>query len=429
MKKNTRKVLIILTIILIATLLSLLFIIFFTIPNLSLKGDKNIVLEFSNQYNEDGYNASLLGKDYTKKVKLKSNINYDKLGDYTIEYIIQNKLGTRNKKLKRNIKIIDTESPVITLIGSDLLLDLHQQYIEPGYSAIDNYDGDITSKIEIESNLDINKEGRYKILYRITDTSGNEAKVERNINVILKNITSVPILTYHNFMSDEEKRKYAASDKYVVSTTQFEKQLKYLKENGYNTISLEDFYKWYKGDITLTEKDIVIVIDDGNISSYIYAIPLLEKYNFQATIFVITGRIQDYEQTWDPTKNRFLDKNMINDIKNYHRSINLQSHTHNLHQQIDGKIAISVNTKQEIEEDFILSKNILDAEYLAFPYGGNTEFTEELLKKNGYKMAFGFGISGYGRATKSDNQYYIKRVNINAETTQKEFIEWLEVKQ
>lgn len=399
-----------------------------TIPNLVLKGSKNIELEYSNEYKELGYEASLFGRNYSNNVKVVNNINYEKLGNYKIEYTVKNQFGIGKKSLIRNIKIVDKTSPVMTLKGSDVILDLYQKYEEPGYTSIDNYDGDITNNVRIENNIDINKVGNYEIKYISVDSSGNKTELKRNVSVVQKNVTSVPILTYHNFMNSDEKKLYKSTDKYTMDVLVFEKQLKYLKENGYNTITLDDFYRWYKGEISLTEKDVVIVIDDGNISSYKYAIPLIEKYGFKATIFVITGRITNYDQEWDASKNKFFNQKIINDIKQNHKSIALESHTHDLHQIINGSQAISVKTKDEISEDFKVSRELLGAEYLAFPYGGNREFTGELLKNNGYKMAFGFGVNGYGLATKNDNQYYIKRVNINAETSMNEFINWLEVR-
>lgn len=428
MKKCNKLFLILFGICLLIVGLIFLLINYLAVPKIVLYGNKAVSLEFSTKYKEEGYSANFFGKDYTNKVKIKDNINYDKLGEYTIEYSTKNKIGTKHEIKSRNIKIIDTTKPVIELNGSDIVLDLNEKYNELGYKAIDNYDGDISGNVKIESDLDINKEGSYKIIYTVLDSSGNKAVVERNVIVTLKNVTSVPILTYHNFMSAEEKKQYYPYDNLVLPVSQFENQLKYLKENGYNTISLDKFYKWYKGEIILTKKDVVIVIDDGNISSYIYAIPLLEKYGFQATIFVITDRIKKQEQTWDPSKSRFFDEYKINDVRANHKNIDLQSHTHSLHQLFDGKPIITVKTKEEIENDFKISKEILNAEYLAFPFGANSQFTGEVLSKLGYKMAFAFGANGYGRATKNDDQYYIKRVNITSETTQRDFINWLEVR-
>lgn len=331
------------------------------------------------------------------------------------------------KKEKQNkATIVDNEPPVIELKGNNILLMVGDTYLEPGYNAFDNYDGNITSKVVVSGNVDTNKAGVYKLEYTVQDSSNNKFEIERVITVCEDNVDSVPILTYHNFMSEKEKSQFAPKDKYTVTIESFEKQLQYLKENGYKTITLDDFYMWYTNQIALTEKDVVMVIDDGNISQYHYAIPLIEKYGFNATIFVITGRITNNDVEWDPSQLQFFNQNIIDDIENNHKSIKLESHTNNLHQLIDNQVAIKVKTDEEIENDLKISKEILDASYLAYPYGWNTASSTEILKKLGYKMAFAFGQGNYGRASKTDDQYYIKRVNITAETSMREFVNWLE---
>lgn len=332
-----------------------------------------------------------------------------------------------SKKEKQDqTTIIDSEPPVIELKGNNILLMVGDTYSEPGYDAFDNYDGNITSKVVVSGNVDTNKVGVYKLKYTVQDSSNNNFEIERVVTVCESNVDSVPILTYHNFMSKKEKNKYASKDKYTVTVESFEKQLEYLKENGYKTITLDDFYMWYTNQIALTEKDVVIVIDDGNISQYHYAIPLIEKYGFNATIFVITGRITNNDVEWDPSQIQFFNQNIIDDIENNHKSIKLESHTNNLHQLIDNQVAIKVKDDKEVEEDLKISKEILDAHYMAYPYGWNTASSTEILKKLGYKMAFAFGQGNYGRASKNDDQYYIKRVNITAETSMREFVNWLE---
>lgn len=395
-------------------------------PKLILTDENDIIIEYPNEYKNDGYKAVFFGTDVTKDVIVKTNFDAKKVGEYKINYIVKNKLGIFSNKVQRKIKVVDTVPPQIELIGNDILLLVGDDYKEPGYTATDNYDGNITDKVVVEGNIDINKTGEYKLKYTVEDSSNNSFEIERTITVAQNNVSSVPILTYHGFMSREEKDQYVKGEKYTISAETFEEQLKYLKDNGYRTITLDDFYKWYTHQIFLTEKDVVIVIDDGNISQYQYAIPLIEKYGFNATIFVITGRIKDTDVKYDPAKTQFFSQAIIDDIKNNHKSIRLESHTNNLHQLIDGQAAIKVKTDEEIEEDLKISKEKLDANYMAFPYGWNTPSSAKILSKLEFKMAFAFGYGNYGRATMSDDQYYIKRVNINAETTMNEFIYWLE---
>ena len=394
-------------------------------PKLILKGNSNVEIEYSNKYVEEGYSAVFAGKDVSSYVEISSNINYNKLGSYEIKYVVKDKLGILKNVKKRKVTIVDTEPPKIKLNDNDKLLYLGEEYKEPGFTAVDNYDGNITNKVEIENNIDNKTEGTYEVKYRVLDSANNENIVIRNVTVSSNNVDSIPIFTYHGFMSDEEKNKYATNDKYTMSVSSFEEQLKYLKENGYNTITLDDFYKWYTNQIALTEKDVLIVMDDGHLSQYKYAIPLVEKYGFTATIFVITGRIKNEDQIWDPSINKYFSDYIIKDIKENHRTIYLASHTHYLHSTINGSCAMLSKTQDEIYNDIVMSKDIIDSEYLAYPFGCHTNASNEALKKANYKMAFDF--SADARATKNDNIYEIKRININADTTMQKFRKWLEV--
>lgn len=71
-----------------------------------------------------------------------------------------------------------------------------------------------------------------------------------------------------------------------VNPTNFEQQIKYLSENGYTFLFPEEiFYCDY------IEKSVVITFDDGRVDNYINAMPILEKYNAKATLYMISGDI------------------------------------------------------------------------------------------------------------------------------------------
>ena len=65
---------------------------------------------------------------------------------------------------------------------------INQEYKEQGAKAIDEKDGDLTDKIEIEGNVDTSKEGSYQILYKVKDDSNNETVKVRNVTVFKEEI-------------------------------------------------------------------------------------------------------------------------------------------------------------------------------------------------------------------------------------------------
>ena len=90
--------------------------------------------------------------------------------------------------------IVDTTAPVITLLGEDpVTLEVGDTYIDAGATAIDNYDGDITSSIVTVNPVDTNAVGAYMLSYNVSDASGNAAvEVTRTVNVV---DTTLPVIT------------------------------------------------------------------------------------------------------------------------------------------------------------------------------------------------------------------------------------------
>ena len=166
MNKNAKVSLIV---ILLIYVISVLFILL--MPNISLKGKNHITIKLEEKYKEPGYQATFLLQDKKNQVKVESNLNNKKVGTYKITYTLKN--GKLKTKATRTIDVVDQEKPVITLSGNSYACP-SKDYIEEGYQAIDNYDGDITSNVTITKQKD-------SILYSVKDSSGNSQKVTRKI--------------------------------------------------------------------------------------------------------------------------------------------------------------------------------------------------------------------------------------------------------
>lgn len=88
----------------------------------------------------------------------------------------------------------DTIPPVITLSGSsNIEIPLNSNFTDPGATADDNIDGDISAKITSTSTLDITKAGTYHITYRVVDAAGNSASVTRSVKVVEESTTGIII--------------------------------------------------------------------------------------------------------------------------------------------------------------------------------------------------------------------------------------------
>jgi peptidoglycan/xylan/chitin deacetylase (PgdA/CDA1 family) len=95
---------------------------------------------------------------------------------------------------------------------------------------------------------------------------------------------TIPVLMYHTIQNN-------ILDSYTVSINNFTAQMKYLHDNNYTTITLENFNQWQKGNFTMPKKPVILTFDDGYISVYENATPILDQYNYIGVAGVVTNSI------------------------------------------------------------------------------------------------------------------------------------------
>ena len=179
-KKKNNLILIPIIITIILILITLIIFIFFN-PLIKIKLiGKDETIEVFTKYKDKGVKI----EGTKNKVKIANKVNTNKLGTYTITYKITHLKTT--KIIKRKIKVIDTTKPEITLQGNEVTIYQNDTYNEPGYTATDNYDKDITSKVKVTNNIDNKKTGTYEVTYSVSDSSKNKTEIKRKVNVIEK---------------------------------------------------------------------------------------------------------------------------------------------------------------------------------------------------------------------------------------------------
>jgi len=199
----------------------------------------------------------------------------------------------------------------------------------------------------------------------------------------------VPVLAYHMIADDD--------DTYSVSAVEFEKQMQYLKENGYTAISLLEFAKAKKGKFTLPEKPIIITFDDGYENNYTTAMPIMEKYGMKGTMFMVAN---------DIGKQDYFTVEQMKDWQAHHMEIG--SHTAN-------HVPLATLTSEQKKEEIVASKLLLEWKglntvfFMAYPFGSFDAESEQLLKENEYLGAL-TGKSGLNTA--DTNPYLLHRVNV-----------------
>lgn len=149
-------------------------------PIITLTGNENVTICPQVQYQEEGYKAiDNYDGDITNKVKITKK---DNLITYSVKDTSNNET-----KITRTITSEDKSLPTITLKGStNQTIYLGNTWKEPGYTAYDNCDNDITNNVVSSGVVNSNKLGSYKITYTVKDLSGNQTTIIRTVKVISK---------------------------------------------------------------------------------------------------------------------------------------------------------------------------------------------------------------------------------------------------
>lgn len=251
-------------------------------------------------------------------------------------------------------------------------------------------------------------------------------KAESDSNASSENADRIPVITYHRICTDSYHRTLTDQGSLWHKLSSFEEEMKYLHDNGYTTLSMDEFYEWYKGERNVPSKSVVITFDDGHYSVINYGLPVLKKYNMKATVFMIG---KDYNFKAD-SKNPMacIGLEDIYKTRQDYPELDFQSHTYKLHNNSNVDPVVPDMSYEEIVRDFELQDmlfNALDFEYLAYPYGIYTEDFIKAAKDSGYKLAFLYGNADYARRT--DDAMEIPRIGIRGDQPlDQAFYRWFE---
>ena len=206
------------------------------------------------------------------------------------------------------------------------------------------------------------------------------AQIERALQNLLEQepvpgALKIPIFIYHS-VRPHIPRESKRQDEYDITPELLEKQLAYLKQNGFTAITLDEL----AGDIAAGttfphQKPIVLTFDDGWRNQYRYAFPLLKKYHLTATFYIYTNPIgKKHYLSWDEIKE--MDK----------AGMTIADHT--LSHPYFKTISL-----EQIKTEVTESKKILEQElgkpvlHFASPFGYSNEAIRGILKDAGYKTA------------------------------------------
>lgn len=229
----------------------------------------------------------------------------------------------------------------------------------------------------------------------------------------------VPIIMYHSILKDISR-----SNKYTITPSTLEEDLRYIKDKGYTTVTIADLISYVYDDNPLPEKPIVLTFDDGHYNNYGYVYPLLEKYNMKAVISIVGSYTDKFSKTNEANLNySYLRWKDINELISTGR-IEFQNHTYNLHDNMHGRNGAKkkkgesdVEYKKILEEDINKLQNEFkeNTGYIptcfTYPFGGISNSSIEIIKELGFKASLSCE-EGINKITKNPNSLYLlKRYN------------------
>lgn len=205
----------------------------------------------------------------------------------------------------------------------------------------------------------------------------------------------IPILSYHSVSNE--------SCPLSLKINQFDNQLKYLKKNGFQSVFIDEINK-------SKNKKIIITFDDGYKDLISNSLPILKKYNFKATCFVVSNLIGE-TNSWDENDKNITKKKLMNkmDIALWVKNgMKIGSHSKNHKNLTNLSYEIMLN---EITESKFYLENLIDSsvDSFCYPYGSFNEKIINEVKKN-YKFAFTTKRSRYDQSI--HNKYVLPRIDM-----------------
>jgi hypothetical protein len=175
-------------------------------PVITLKGSKDTTIQLGNTFVDPGYTAwDNIDSNITNNVVKSGSVNTAQVGIYTITYTVSDKAGNNAAPQIRTVTVkkagggADVTPPLIVLkpriagrdpSATDTVRVGSGPYIDPGYTATDDFDGKLTDSVVITElygkALPINTgaPGAYTLKYSVSDKAGNRASVTRDVLVV-----------------------------------------------------------------------------------------------------------------------------------------------------------------------------------------------------------------------------------------------------
>lgn len=307
-------------------------------PVIKLNGEQIIELSINDTYEEPGVVANdEYDGDLTDRVRVNGTVDTSKYGEYVLTYEVED--NSHNvTKVNRIIKIVDEEKPTFDCDGNYSVFRVGES--NPiGCQAIDNFDGDITDKVKITGDYNMNKPGMYKVIYTVSDNALNKTSIEHNIVVYKKRQVNRAYLTFDDGPSVLTKDILKILNDYGIKATFFvavqgnADNYKYLKDivNDGHELGLHGYHHT---DILYRDKETFV-------KNFLEFKSLIKsKVGLEVNMYRFPGG----------SRSRYLNDNVFKEIKAYFKESDITYYDWNVDSTDSSSLDI---TSDEIVENTI----------------------------------------------------------------------------
>ncbi|MGL4671197.1 MAG: polysaccharide deacetylase family protein [Cetobacterium sp.] len=266
---------------------------------------------------------------------------------------------------------------------------------------------------EIDKGFNMNKDELSLLREKVIEEFSIENIVHKIEDVYQQQIVKkkkyeMPVIMYHRVIKDESEKGVHGT---YVTVKQFDEQMKYLKNKGYETITFEDLLNnKYKQRFDKDKKWIMLTFDDGYKDNYENAFPILKKYQFKGIIYILDG--VKYNK-WDVDDKNNPEKEFP--LMNVEELLEMQKYGIEFGGHTSTHPKLAELSLENVKKEIILSKNnienLVGKELLSFayPYGSLNEDVKKIAQESGYQFAV---ATDSGSITFSDDLFEIRRVGI-----------------
>jgi len=248
------------------------------------------------------------------------------------------------------------------------------------------------------------------------------------------NSIRIPILMYHHFAD-------SGTPGTVISAEMFERQIRALSEAGFSAVSFYELRSFVLDGTPLPERPLIITIDDGYLSVYETAYPILKEYDMKATVFIIgvSHGKSLYKDTDNPIIPRFGDAEAVEMVES--GVISIQSHSFDMHQHEPfetgpyrrGVLRRDGESEPEYIEAFRADFESAAAQIevmlgsrpfvYSYPYGLSNDLTDGLLREMGIDVTLSI-VPGLNVVTIGDPEslFSLKRFNVPGDRSPEELL-------